>query len=437
MNEGETFKKFCSSIHLDATEEFDYSINEIFKKLDEKYYDDDLGTEHGIIVGSIGRGTATKKVSDVDLLFSLPREVKARFDSHQGNGQSDLLQEVKQVVAERYSRTDIRGDGQVVVVKFNSYTIELLPAFEKSDGSYEYPDTHDGGSWKTTNPMPEQREARNMSSATDGVYVHLCNMLRIWGDHKGIVLGGLLIDTLVYNYLKSGKLQSSPSYSDYPETLLNLFMLLSEEDKDKKYWFALGSNQRVHDKGHGSFIDEAKSAYSALTDEDANLEEVLSDIFGNSFSSEVVDGSSAKRVAGWRSQYQYEEETEEFVTDRFRMNLTGTVEIDCRVTQNGFRPNSLRNMLRSGKPLRRNKKLYFWVDKTTVEEPFTVYWKVRNCGEEAYRRKCVRGQIIPDEGKRERIEHTDFIGPHYVECYLVKDGICVARNRIDVPISDI
>ena len=29
---------------------------------------------------------------------------------------------------------------------------------------------------------------------------------------------------------------------------------------------------------------------------------------------------------------------------------------------------------------------------------------------------------------------TDFYGPHFVECFLVKRGIFVARARIDVPI---
>ena len=29
----------------------------------------------------------------------------------------------------------------------------------------------------------------------------------------------------------------------------------------------------------------------------------------------------------------------------------------------------------------------------------------------------------------------DFNGEHYVECYLVKDGICVARNKLLVPIN--
>ncbi|MFG3405492.1 hypothetical protein [Streptomyces sp. NPDC048142] len=35
-----------------------------------------------------------------------------------------------------------------------------------------------------------------------------------------------------------------------------------------------------------------------------------------------------------------------------------------------------------------------------------------------------------------RIEHSDFKGEHVVECYVVKDGVVVARDRIDVPVSN-
>lgn len=62
-------------------------------------------------------------------------------------------------------------------------------------------------------------------------------------------------------------------------------------------------------------------------------------------------------------------------------------------------------------------------------------WKVRNVGEVAERRG-IRGQLFEDEGKLERVETTDFPGPHFVECYVIKDGVCVARDRFDTPIGE-
>ena len=91
-------------------------------------------------------------------------------------------------------------------------------------------------------------------------------------------------------------------------------------------------------------------------------------------------------------------------------------------------------MLRGHFPLLRRKKLRFFVSSANLPVGCDYYWKVRNCGEVAYSRRCVRGSI--EKGGRSWNERTDFVGPHFVECYAVKNGICVARSRIDVPIVD-
>ena len=48
----------------------------------------------------------------------------------------------------------------------------------------------------------------------------------------------------------------------------------------------------------------------------------------------------------------------------------------------------------------------------------------------------IRGNIDKTNSKH-HYEHTDFAGSHYVECFLVKNNVCVARDRIDVPIGSI
>jgi len=92
------------------------------------------------------------------MVFSLPWFVYERFDDYDTNGQSALLQEVKGIIKATYSRTDIRGDGQVVVVSFNNHVFEILPAFLNEDNSYTYPDTKNGGSWRNTKPRQEKAE---------------------------------------------------------------------------------------------------------------------------------------------------------------------------------------------------------------------------------------------------------------------------------------
>ena len=66
----------------------------------------------------------------------------------------------------------------------------------------------------------------------------------------------------------------------------------------------------------------------------------------------------------------------------------------------------------------------------SVPEPYTIYWKILNRGDEALKNDNVRGQI--QMGYSSHTEPTSFRGNHYVECYIVKDNVCVAMDRQSV-----
>lgn len=75
----------------------------------------------------------------------------------------------------------------------------------------------------------------------------------------------------------------------------------------------------------------------------------------------------------------------------------------------------------------------FRLEACTVEEPYQVYWKVKNFGAEAEQLNQLRGQV--SRGESSTYEHTAYVGSHYVEVYIVKDGACVARDRQQVIIK--
>ena len=437
MNISKTFQRFCHKIHLYSTNDFDTSIKEITKKLNRTYYDSDSDSEHIHIVGSIGRGTAVNGVSDVDIIFDLPPNVYSKFDAYSTNGQSALLQEIKEVILERYPNTAMRGDGQVVVIEFNKYTIELVPGFLQSDRSFKYPDTEDGGSWKKTDPFPEQEASREKSKETDDNFTHMCNMLRAWKNNIGLVFGGLLIDTLVFNFFDKYPSYISADFSKYYDFLKDMFYFLSKENPDQQYWFALGSNQHVDNTGHGAFVRKAKKAYSKLNEatSDEQIESGLEDLLGHSFS-DSIKNSTEHLVAfsdrGVVSSHVHNAPNEQFIEDIFPVDIRYSLVIDCKVTQKGFRPFLLSSML-PHKWLSKNKSLVFSIASTTVQGQYDIYWKVRNRGIEAIKRNDERGEIIL--GKNEHRENTLFNGNHYVECYLVQNGVCIARAHIDVPIN--
>lgn len=83
--------------------------------------------------------------------------------------------------------------------------------------------------------------------------------------------------------------------------------------------------------------------------------------------------------------------------------------------------------------IKQNYELNFKVVKNSTPKTYDIYWKVGNVGYEAIRWNCIRGQI------NKEIDHlnetTNFCGLHYVKCYIIKDRICVASDRISVSID--
>lgn len=434
------FEIFIGNLEPTNISEMEITVGEIAKKLNKNYYNlDSDKTSHMYIVGSVGRETAIKGVSDLDILFDLPVEVFKRFDAYKEKKQSSLLQEVKNVLKARYPNTDISGDGQVVVIKFNKYTVELVPGFKQSDDRFKYPDTNNGGSWKYTDPLPEISESKKTAEDTDNNFKYIANMLRAWKNKQGFKFGGLLIDTITYKFLNEKTDYRNIGFDSYLDMTQALFEYIKDLNKDQSYWYALGSNQQVYNCDNGKFITKAEKAYKKIKDLTANSSDVnkkLRQVFGTQFPKKVT-AENREYTSSYNQKYY--NDTEEFIEDYFTVDIKYNISIDCKITQDGFRPMLLKKLLRDKMFLAIKKHLEFYIDsmdsEIKKEAPYDIYWKVKNEGQEAIKRDCIRGQIKRTNTKSIN-ESSDFIGEHYVECYIVKDGICIAKDHIDVPISN-
>ena len=194
----------------------------------------------------------------------------------------------------------------------------------------------------------------------------------------------------------------------------------------------------MYNSDNGKFVSKAKKAYNktkSLTIESENANEILRQLLGNSFPQ--TEGKTDKSAQYYSQKRFYDRgaSTEEFIDEKFNVDIRYVLNIDCNVTQNGWRPFLLRRHLIESKiPLRKDKKLDFYIVDTDCPRPYEVYWKVRNVGAEAIKRNMIRGQICRESGSS-HIECTQFEVEHYVECFLVKNNVCVARDKIEVPIG--
>ncbi|WP_455275033.1 SMODS domain-containing nucleotidyltransferase [Rhizobium herbae] len=428
MSIADTFKQFLSNIAVDNDDTISLRYGEVTAALNKKFRDTDSKFSNSLQVGSYGRWTAIKGISDLDMLYIMPA---GKWDSYKEGGQSRLLDDTKNAIKSRYPSTTVLKDRLVVQVLYRDFHIEVQPVFEQADGSFKYPDTYDGGSWKITKPREEIAAMKESNVQKNKNLRRLCKMARAWKNKHGLAMGGLLIDTLTYNFLKSSNEYDEKSYLYYDYMSRDFFKFLSERP-DQDYYAALGSGQRV--KVKKKFQKKAKKAYELALDAIAAAgstteNEKWRKIYGRGFpAAEQAAQKAAFASSSWRN-------TEEFIDNRYPVDIRSSITLDCEVSQNGFRERFLREMLRLNLPLKTAKTLTFSVVDHDIQGDFNLYWKVLNRGEEARRRDCIRGQIDGDRGSMRRTEHTNFRGDHIVECYAVQNGVVVATDRIHVPIQ--
>ena len=433
MSISQIFQDFLENIRINNEEQITLRYQEITAALNKKFRETESKTSNQLQVGSYGRWTAINGISDLDMLYIMP---VTSWDTYK-NDQYKLLKEVKDAILLRYPRTTVFVDRLVVCVEYTNFYVEVQPVFKLEDGSYKYPDTYYGGSWKITKPQAEIDAMRAMNAQTNRNLRRLCKMIRAWKNTQGLSMGGLLIDTLAYNFLKSTADYNNKSYLYYDWLSRDFFKFLADQP-ERDHYQALGSNQDV--KVKTKFQEVAQQAYELsleaieLGDDDKACDKWRA-IYGRNFpksSSKMAVDSFQLSLESLRYQ-----NTEEFIENQFPIDIRYNLKIESEIKKDGQFVDFLRYFKRSRKKLPHGRELNFYIKENDVPNtiPSFIKWKVLNRGEEAKRRNCIRGQIINDSGNGRISEHASFNGDHIVECYVIQNGVVVAKDRIYVPIE--
>jgi hypothetical protein len=187
-------------------------------------------------------------------------------------------------------------------------------------------------------------------------------------------------------------------------------------------------------------LDSYISKLKVLNEPDCTREKAITawnDFFNRDFWSDLLLESSMK-VFALESRSRVQDvvlfrETEQFIEDMMPVVEQYDATITATAKGDGFSDHPLQYFLSKFRAMPHHFKITFTCNHD-VPEPVTYYWKVKNVGATAEKRDCIRGQIVLRE--KTITENTNFYGPHYVECYVVKGGECVARARISVPIGN-
>ncbi|MBN2767936.1 MAG: hypothetical protein JXQ68_02440 [Campylobacterales bacterium] len=415
------FEKFNTNIRLTETQELDAKTkyDGVCKTLHNYYYSSIYNGTTKYLFGSYKKKTNIRPIvsdQDVDVLFYMPDEEFEKYNNYTGNGQSALLAKIKDILKNTYTTTDkIKAWGKVILIEFSEgkHNIELLPAWENEEGTFRIPNTENGGSWDKFDPRNDVDIFQQSNTKTKGQTVNLSRMIKAWKRNttslnlKSFQIENFVIDFLDANY------KEDDEYFDIAKKFFEYLLNHIDEEDESNVQTALNhANKALEFQTSGKY-DKACEEWKK--------------IFGNEF---PKWNTSIKHAYMDENYSKYEQ----YIEDMFEQDLDNDYrfKIQCDIMQDGFRKMNLINILEKY-ILKVDKKLEFYIKNNTVPQPYKVYWKVRNFGYEA--RNDLRGQITLDDGDEIKKETTSYKGEHFVECYIIKDNVCVARDNIKIPIS--
>jgi hypothetical protein len=184
------------------------------------------------------------------------------------------------------------------------------------------------------------------------------------------------------------------------------------------------------------WLNKVKSDFNIARDTDGiiKIAETLKPSFGekivkeamNKYNSNIVTSdlmSSTTSLSLFNAPHKKDIELDE----GYPIVIKGSVNITGWIEKDGFRTKQIDD---NSLPVTKLKSLRF-IANTNIERPFKVLWQVVNTGEEARLVNQLRGDFyigIPEKYGLVRKETTKYRGSHWVECFIIKDNICVARS---------
>jgi predicted nucleotidyltransferase len=408
--------------------------------------------ENTFLYGSYKRHTAVGTIKDVDIV------VLTNFNTEdEKNTPQRVLRKLKDALARcyddpenpQYQRRSIRIDEPLPDNPEVEMTLDIIPAVCVSDegGPLLVPD-RELKRWILSHPRGHLRYTTDLNSGdySGEQYVPLVKIMKWWWKYqcelrqpdverpkpKGFWVECLtgenfdpeqtsyaehFIATLESIFAKYSSITKVPELKDQglPEQLIKTSMTFGEF---KVFIEAVNDSLEV--------------AQAALSEEDPlRSSELWRGIFGEAFplydEEEIKQQPSiAKQITLGSSSHVEPLRWQPSAQNRYKVRIdtylylgkkrVGGINSDGRVISSG---------------------LYLkYVAKTNVPVPYQVYWQVVNTGAHALREGSLRGEFFeahdlnfkPSSDPLVNWESSAYTGKHWIECFIIKDNICVARS---------
>jgi hypothetical protein len=135
------------------------------------------------IIGSHIKGTALRRLSDVDILLVLRRDAIRRGEGFISSG--TLLKNVRDELRGRYPNTEIRRDAQAVAVRFGrgEHGVDVVPAIfgaPSATGHPVYIIPNGTGGWLDTSPDGQLKTLKAADEKSGGKLTSVIRLMKWW-----------------------------------------------------------------------------------------------------------------------------------------------------------------------------------------------------------------------------------------------------------------
>lgn len=404
--------------------------------------DSELGSALGELIpqGSYAHRTIINPVKgreyDADVL--LP------FDEQSGWEPKDYVNELYSLLERNgtYAGKVARRSRCVVIDYADPFHVDVVPYVARVGATYITNRTTN--QWELTNPEGFNEWLDTQNRSANGHLVAVIRLIKYLRDYKQTFSAkSVILTTLIGGAVTERRAWGDTDYcADLPTALVDIANDLDEYLQAYPIMPTIADpscpgenfNHRWNQDEYANFRTQMHRYAGIITDafHEVNKEKSIKlwqSVFGDSFKKaggvtkalqESVSSSGARDP-----EQDLERDLHIPIRPRYKIKLTGRVERKA-----GFRNYSLPSR---SNLVGKDRQLVFTVDAREVPGHYDVYWKVRNSGREAMDAQQLRGQIV--RGGATHRERTLYKGSHYVEVYIVQNGVCVALDRQRVAIT--
>ena len=362
------------------------------------------------------------KKRDVDIII---------VTSHISSDDSDeVLDELRDALLDSKTYNTATKQHHSVGIRMGEVSIDVVPVrvCEEDDQLYYVCDS-ESGEWILTDPKGHKAWSTIVNKDNNNNYKPLVKVFKWWRRihcpsnmkyPKGIALEKIIADNIGDSSGSTEDLLIETMdniISSYKETYVNKKIVPTLDDpSDKIEGNNLLSGYTV--EAFSTFICKIDE-HLQLLNEEGTANETWRKILGTEFPKEAVAKSAYGLIVC------------ESAPHRMKMPWSyaggGAAFIRCDVFDENGNKIIYEN---NGEPLEKHCTLRFHAI-TGVKKPSKIMWQITNTGDEARQADCLRGNFeLSNNGVFGRTENTLYTGSHSVQCFVLKNNVCVAKSKI-------